>query len=458
MSPSASDPALVSRIASELGVEDLFVLRRVEADRFVHLGGAGRGEGWAGLIELRLGTCPPAARAYSQGMPASVSGDQVRHVFGPYYARSAVFVALDRDVLVVVGNPDGRLPHCGGDALMTMVSRAGRAVDKVSPAKRLADELELLHALKNLLIADPATPAEAMQHVLDCTLEALSCELGVLWLPGAGRAMVRARGWPFTGSADDAGAALSVSDEGPGDPVCVQDARTAPLPRPLHPDDGVRSYLRLPVGELGAMVVMHTEADPRGFSTLCQEVGRRLSQASEVVLRAALRHEHLERELGRASQEARRDPLTGVANRLAWEEAVQAAMEGARKPPLGVIIVDVDELKDTNDRHGHQAGDALLRTVAGILESHVRPSDVLARIGGDEFAILLPGADETTSEAVVQRLRESAATHAGADGAPISFAYGMAVCEHGPDLLRAIASADSAMYRLKEARRQPRAS
>jgi len=444
----------VEAAAEALSVQDVFVLRRVEDDRFVHLGGVGRGEGWAGLIELRLSECPPAARAYGEMRPVTVTSDAVIHVFGPYHARSAVFVPVDHDVMVIVGDPDGDPPRCEPESLRRSASRAAGAVDMVSPAKRLADELELLHAVKNLLAAEPATTDEAMQHVVDCATESLSCEFGVVWLSEDDRIATSERGWSLEGRTDHALALVHALDPATDVPMCVQNALDRPLPAPFRPDDGIRSFYRLRLGDVGMIVLMHTDAEPRGFTALCQELGRRLAQSSEIVLRTAIRKDRLEDELGRVSNEARSDALTGVANRLAWDESIERRGREPQRLPTGVIIVDVDNLKTTNDTMGHDAGDRLLKTVASVLKDNVRPSDFVARLGGDEFGILLPDAPHGTCGAVVARMCEAAARERDPDGAPISFAHGLSVCDPGGDLGAAVRDADAAMYRDKQARNQ----
>ena len=112
-----------------------------------------------------------------------------------------------------------------------------------------------------------------------------------------------------------------------------------------------------------------------------------------------------------ASRAARSDPLTGVGNRRAWEEAVEraAAKELDGTTASSVILVDIDGLKETNDTHGHDAGDRLIQAVAGALRRALRDHDELARIGGDEFAALAQGVDEHVCAALVARIRDELA-------------------------------------------------
>jgi diguanylate cyclase (GGDEF)-like protein len=106
------------------------------------------------------------------------------------------------------------------------------------------------------------------------------------------------------------------------------------------------------------------------------------------------------------AEQARRDPLTGLVNRRGWEETLQAEMARARRTraPLSMLMLDLDGLKAYNDTHGHQAGDALIAAAGRAWESRLRPTDVLARYGGDEFVALLPGCDETTALRVAEAM------------------------------------------------------
>ena len=135
--------------------------------------------------------------------------------------------------------------------------------------------------------------------------------------------------------------------------------------------------------------------------------------------------------LGRAAEDAsraaREDPLTGIGNRLAWEEALERASSlVASGTPATVIMVDVDRLKETNDSYGHDAGDRLIQGVAEALARAFRDVDDLARIGGDEFAALTLGADESLGETLVARIREEIAAADVAGGIPVSASIGVA--------------------------------
>jgi two-component system, cell cycle response regulator len=113
------------------------------------------------------------------------------------------------------------------------------------------------------------------------------------------------------------------------------------------------------------------------------------------------------RELEDLARLARRDPLTGLANRRAFEEdlAREAARAARSRAPLSAIIVDVDHFKRVNDTHGHPAGDAVLAAVAARVGAALRRGDLLARLGGEEFGILLPATELAAAAELAERVR-----------------------------------------------------
>jgi diguanylate cyclase (GGDEF)-like protein len=135
------------------------------------------------------------------------------------------------------------------------------------------------------------------------------------------------------------------------------------------------------------------------------------------------------------------DALTGLANRRSWDDQLTRAIAHAERTheTLSVAVCDVDGLKEINDRGGHAAGDELLRGIAERWRADARAADLIARIGGDEFAVLLPGADEAGAQDVVERLIRSLP-----DGASVSF--GIAEWDLREDTIGLMARADLRMY------------
>jgi len=143
------------------------------------------------------------------------------------------------------------------------------------------------------------------------------------------------------------------------------------------------------------------------------------------------------------------DPLTSLFNRLYFEEEMARLAKG-RHFPVSIVSADVDGLKSVNDRLGHAAGDDLLRQAAEVLQVSFRPGDVVARIGGDEFAVLLPGASAAAGETVLARVRRNENAYVAPDDRPaVHFSLGLATAEEGESLAETLRLADSRMYRDK---------
>ncbi len=150
-----------------------------------------------------------------------------------------------------------------------------------------------------------------------------------------------------------------------------------------------------------------------------------------------------------ASRLARSDPLTGIGNRLVWQETIARTRSLAEAgSPVSVLLVDLNQLKETNDTYGHDAGDRLIQALARTLRSAVRESEEVARIGGDEFAVLLVGVDETGCEAIAARIRGKLAALAAGEVVG-SASLGAASCPPCGSLDEAVQLADERLYRTK---------
>ena len=105
------------------------------------------------------------------------------------------------------------------------------------------------------------------------------------------------------------------------------------------------------------------------------------------------------------------DPLTGLANRRVFEEAIERAVAMARRTrrPLALLFIDGDHFKSVNDTFGHPFGDRVLRLLAETIRSQLRPYDLAARLGGEEFAVILPGASHDDAVRIAERLRVAVA-------------------------------------------------
>jgi diguanylate cyclase (GGDEF)-like protein len=141
---------------------------------------------------------------------------------------------------------------------------------------------------------------------------------------------------------------------------------------------------------------------------------------------------------------AQTDPLTGLPNRRAWDLGVRQAVVEDR--PFAIAMLDFDHFKEFNDTHGHPAGDRLLKETSAAWRDQLRPTDLLARLGGEEFGLLLPDTNDETAAQVVARLRACVP-----NGSTCS--AGIAVRRSREPWESVIARADRALYDAKEAGR-----
>jgi diguanylate cyclase (GGDEF)-like protein/putative nucleotidyltransferase with HDIG domain len=160
--------------------------------------------------------------------------------------------------------------------------------------------------------------------------------------------------------------------------------------------------------------------------------------------------------IARLYDAARTDPLTGLLNRRGFRELLDLELERARRSNLSMSVVagDIDHFKEVNDRSGHQVGDSALQRIARVLESAKRRIDVISRVGGEEFALILPDTDHSGALLVAERLRCALLDEFSEDAVPITISFGIACFRaHGETAASLLRAADDALYAAKESGR-----
>ncbi len=187
---------------------------------------------------------------------------------------------------------------------------------------------------------------------------------------------------------------------------------------------------------------------------------------NSMIERIAVTQEQLQQQIAQATQElraqkeaaeqaARTDALTGVASRRAFTEVAEAEMQRALRyrTELSLLMMDLDHFKGVNDTHGHVTGDAVLVSFAQTVLQQVRKVDLVARLGGEEFAVLLPNITAEQSMALAERIRLAFANSPfHVDGQPLHFSVSIGVAQFDPKELTLngwLSRADAALYRAK---------
>lgn len=200
----------------------------------------------------------------------------------------------------------------------------------------------------------------------------------------------------------------------------------------------------------GVTVVPGPDGTPAWFAVSAQDITERR------------RVEHELRDLtATLAERAVRDPLTGLANRTLLHERLRGILsrDARAGTSTALLFLDLDGFKSVNDVHGHAVGDLVLRAVADRLTSVVRPSDTVARMGGDEFVVLVEGANDEHLDDLVDRVRTAVQQPIGRLQLVVGVSIGVAVSHRGEaEAGTLLASADRAMYGAKSAASKSTAS
>jgi diguanylate cyclase (GGDEF)-like protein/PAS domain S-box-containing protein len=328
----------------------------------------------------------------------------------PLLSRSIEFVALHRD-----GNefPVELKVSSVREGEAWMFNAFFRDITERKLAeRRMREQIEDLELVAGVArdLASVSDAHVARPGICRAAVELSGATVGVLFEPGrGGRELVSTA---IYGARTDrirtpldrpSGAATALSS---GEPLFVTDLAE----NPAVEQEFVR---RLGVGSaywqlilrngvsVGVLAVAWEERMPRLSSRVGSLLEQLAAEAAVAIERADL--------LGRLEAVARTDDLTGLANRRAWQEHLPRELTRARRESksLCVAMLDLDRFKAFNDRHGHPAGDRLLKEITATWRGMVRPSDLLARYGGEEFVLVLPGCELEEALEVVERLRTS---------------------------------------------------
>lgn len=235
-----------------------------------------------------------------------------------------------------------------------------------------------------------------------------------------------------------------------GQPAVVEDVYDDPrVPQATYRPTFVKSLLIVPIGtrEPFGAIGLYWAQRHRASDEEIAAARALAGSAAAAFERARLAQEVERRRITESDlrELCERDALTGVLNRRAWDQLLAGALRKGTQP-LFVALIDLDHFKDYNDRHGHPAGDALLRRAAAAWRSAIRANDVLARYGGEEFAVLLAGCEDDVARDIAERLREATVGEQ-------TVSIGLARWDGRQTAARLVERADQALYDAKNAGR-----
>jgi diguanylate cyclase (GGDEF)-like protein len=317
----------------------------------------------------------------------------------------------------------------------------------------LDDAAFQLRALRQVarLLSSVHSSEETEQLILDFMAEVFFAWWAALYRSGGGEGEYRAkvyralrdRGTPAPIPQADLDAALP-----PGSAVsaCEDVAIASLVP------EGTELLVPIDAGaERMALMVLGPRISGKAYGRAEHELAGTLSFAAAI----ALKNSELVEQLHSA---ATTDQLTGLLNRRAIEERLQAELSRATRHQLKttIILIDLDRFKDINDTQGHAAGDRVLVEVAGMLRQQVRSLDVVGRLGGDEFLVILPWTSSEEAMVFVHRLQRAMSERAAQSREPGVQTLSLGIAEaprHGRTVSSLLAAADAALYKAKRAGR-----
>lgn len=290
---------------------------------------------------------------------------------------------------------------------LALARAPGTIVVVARPAERHLRDLLALELASSRILAAASSLEDCASILLETLARRLRFSLARLWCAnGDGRPVCAAR-WP----ALSAPVQSAATEAWGGDSLCARAWETRRIEvgyEPAEEGSGTVAAMRiegiaLPIeaeGATRAVVELRggssAEVDAATFDVLAD-----LARQIGLVVERARTEAALRRTVEKLTDIAATDPLTGVRNRREFERVLGMG----RRRPFALLAIDVDCLKPINDTYGHEAGDRVLQAVATTLESVVRASDLVARVGGDEFAVLLEGTPPAEAATIAERMR-----------------------------------------------------
>jgi diguanylate cyclase (GGDEF)-like protein len=247
------------------------------------------------------------------------------------------------------------------------------------------------------------------------------------------------------------------------DPLVVPDLEGHPLFGHVAGVSSIRGFAGVPLispggANWGALGVFDTKplalttADLDMLSEFAVATARELDQT---IVTPAEAEGTTDKDLEALEQLAATDPLTGLANRRGCEKGIAREISRAQRErrPLSCILLDIDRFKQVNDTMGHQAGDQVLRELSSMLRRSVRAYDIVARWGGEEFLLVLPGTDRNTARMLAERIRAGVQQLPVANFGSVTISAGAAEFDSDYDFESTLRAADRRLYEAKAAGR-----
>ena len=173
--------------------------------------------------------------------------------------------------------------------------------------------------------------------------------------------------------------------------------------------------------------------------------------SNKILMRSLVQQKYAEQKLLDLSTH---DRLTGLFNRAYFEDIFQQ-LEEIQSHPISIVMADIDLLKQTNDTYGHAAGDELIRRASQVFQECFRSNDIIARVGGDEFVVIIQNSSEEKAKGILQRLKDTLASHNAAYyGSPLEISFGIATSKAFESLNTTFKLADERMYENKQAKKK----